>query len=203
MLRMVGLDFIGPLVVYRMCRAARVDEVWSLVIAGALPGIGVLADWLRWRTINIVGVAVVSGIGLSLLFAIVTDDPKAVLLEGAAITASFGVACLVSLVMRRPLIFYFGQVFYGGRHSAAGAELDADYDRYEESRFFWRTVSTVWGLTQIALAAGLAAIVYTYSTATALTFNRTVPWILSGGLLAWSIWWGERLRAQRPADDEE
>jgi hypothetical protein len=202
MLRMVGLELVGPLVVYRVCRAAGLTEVWSLVIAGVLPGIGVLADWLRWRMINVVGVVVLSGIGLSLLLAIVTDDAKAVLLESAAITATFGAACLVSLATRRPLIFYFGQGFYGGRQSVEGAELDADYDRYREARFFWRTVTAVWGLTQIALAAVLTAIVQASSTATALTFNRTVPWIVFGGLLAWSFWWGERLRAQKSADDK-
>jgi hypothetical protein len=201
-LRVLGLDIIGPLVAYRACRAAGLDEVWSLVIAGSLPGLGVLVDYLRWRTVDVVGVVVLSGIGISIVLAIVTDDPKVVLLESAAITAAFGIACLLSLSARRPLIFYFGQAFYGGRHSSDGAELDADYDTYEEARYFWRIVTAVWGLTHIALGAALAAIVQTSSTSTALTFNRTVPWILNGGLIAWSVRWGERLRAEKPSEDE-
>jgi hypothetical protein len=203
MLRLLALDIVGPLLVYRTCRGAGVDEVWSLILAGSLPGIGVLVDGLRWRTVDVVGVVVLSGIGLSILLAIVTHDPKIVLLEGAAITASFGIACLLSLSMRRPLIFYFGQAFYGGRHSAKGAEMDTDYDQYEEARYFWRTVTTVWGLTHIALAAVLTAIVQGSSTSTALTVNRTVPWVLTGVLIAWAVWWGERLRAQKPTDEEQ
>jgi hypothetical protein len=200
-LRLVGLDIVGPLVLYRVCRGAGLPEVWSLVLAGILPGIGVVIDWLRWHTLEVVGAVVLGGIGLSVVLALVSDDPKVVLLEGAAITAAFGVGCLLSLTARRPLIFYFGQAFSGGRHSAEGAELDADYERYDEARFFWRTVTTVWGLTHIALAAILAVIVWTSSTGTALTFNRTVPWVLTGGLLAWAFWWGERLRAQKPEDE--
>jgi hypothetical protein len=173
--------------------------VWSLVLAGTLPVIGVLVDYLRWRTVDVVGVVVLSGIGLSIVLAVVTDDPKIVLLESAAITGAFGSACLVSLATRQPLIFYFGQAFYGGRHSAEGAEMEADFDRYGEARFFWRTVTLVWGLTHIALAAVLAAIVQASSTDTALTVNRTVPWILTGALIAWAVWWGERLRADKPA----
>jgi hypothetical protein len=199
-LRTVGLDIVGPLVVYRICRATGLPEVWSLVLAGTLPGLGVLIDWLRWRTLEVVGSVVLAGIGLSLALAVVTDDPKALLLEGAAITGAFGVGCLLTLPARRPLIFHFGQAFSGGRHSAEGAELDADYERYDEARFFWRTVTAVWGLTHIALAAALAAIVLTSSTETALTFNRTVPWALTGGLLAWAFWWGSRLRAQKPTE---
>ena len=201
MLRTLGLDIVGPLVAYQLLRSAGLGEVWSLVLAGTLPGFGVALDYLRWRTVDVVGVVVLGGIGLSIVLAVVTDDPKIVLLESAALTGAFGLACLLSLAAHRPLIFYFGQAFYGGRHSAEGAEMDADFDKYGEARFFWRTVTLVWGLTHIALAAALAAIVQASSTDTALTFNRTVPWILTGALIAWAVWWGERLRAEKPADE--
>lgn len=203
MLRTLGLDIVGPLAAFRVCRSAGLDEVWSLVLAGSLPGIGVLVDYVRWRTIDVVGVVVLSGIGLSIVLALVTDDPKAVLLESAALTAAFGVACLLSLPARRPLIFYLGQAFYGGRHSSEGAELDADYEQYEEARFVWRVITVAWGLAHIALAAVLAAVVQTSSMSTALTFNRTVPWIITGGLIAWSVWWGERRRAEKPSGEDQ
>ena len=203
MLRMLGLDIVGPLVAYQLLRSAGLAEVWSLVLAGTLPGFGVLIDYLRWRTVDVVGVVVLGGIGLSIVLALLTNDPKIVLLESAALTGAFGLGCLLSLATRRPLIFYFGQAFYGGRHSSTGAEMESEYDEYAEARSFWRTVTVVWGLTHIALAAGLTAIVQTASTGTALTFNRTVPWILTAALIAWAVWWGERLRAERPADERQ
>ena len=203
MLRMLGLDIIGPLVAFQLLRSAGLAEVWSLVLAGTLPGFGVLVDYLRWRTVDVVGVVVLGGIGLSIALAVVTDDPKIVLLESAALTGAFGLACLLSLATHRPLIFYFGQAFNGGRHSSEGAELEADFDKYGEARFFWRTVTVVWGLTHLALAVVLTAIVQTSSTSTALTFNRTVPWILTAALIAWAFWWGERLRAEKPTDEEQ
>lgn len=198
---MLSLDLVGPLLVYRLCRAAGVDAVWSLVLAGALPGIGVVIDLVRWRTVEVVGAVVLGGIGLSVVLGLVTASADAVLVEGAAITGVFGAICLLSLASRRPLIFYFGQGLYGGRHSINGQEMDADYDRYAEARFFWRAVTSVWGVTHLALAAALVLVVASTSTGTALTFNRTVPWVLNGALLGWSIWWGERLRARKPDDD--
>jgi len=68
--------------------------------------------------------------------------------------------------------------------------------------FSWRTVTAVWGLTHIALAVALTVIVTPSSPETALTFNRTVPWVLAGALLAWAFWWGERLRAQKPGAED-
>ena len=120
-LRILALDIVGPLVVYRVCRGVGVAEVWALVLSGLPPGIGVLADWLRWRTLEVVGAVVLAGIGLSIVLALVTNNTKIVLLEDAGLTAAFGLACLGSLATKRPLIFYFGQGFYGGRNSADGA----------------------------------------------------------------------------------
>jgi hypothetical protein len=202
-LRIVGLDIVGPLLIYRLCRGAGVSEVWALVLAGSTPLLGVLIDWIRWRTLEVVGTVVLAGIALSIALALVTDDPKVVLLEGAASTAALGLVMLGSLTRRRPLIFYFAQAFYGGRHSADGAELDADYDLYEEARFFWRTVTIVWAVAYFLQAAAQTVVVLKGTTATALTFNRTVPWVVFGLLMAWSFWWGNRLRAQKSADEPE
>jgi hypothetical protein len=172
--------------------------VWALVLSGTLPAVGVAYDWMRWRTIEVVGVIVLCGIALSVVLAIVSNDPKVVLLEGAAITAAFGVACLVSLSWRRPIIFFFAQAFNGGRHSAEGAEMDADYDEYSEARSFWRIVTIVWGCVNIVEALVRVVVVELASTTTALTINRTVPWLIFASLFAWTYWWGMRMRARKP-----
>jgi hypothetical protein len=195
--RTVGLDIVGPLVVYRFCRGVGVPEVWALVVSGFPPAFGVLFDWLRWRTLEVVGAAVLGGIALSIVLAFVSDDPKVVLMEGAAMTAVFGAACLVSLTRRRPLIFYFAQAFFGGRHSADGVELDADYERYQKARFYWRVVTVVWACTYFVEATSKAVVIQSVSTQAALTFNRTAPWAVSGILLAWMLWWASRLKAQK------
>lgn len=194
LVRMVGLDLVGPLLVYRLSRDAGVPVVWALVLSGAPPALGVLADWLRWRTLEIVGAVVLGGIALSVVLAFVSGDPKVVLLEGAATTAAFGVFCFLSLLRRRPLIFYFAQAFYGGRHSAEGGELEAEHDAYAGARSFWRKVTAVWGAARLLEAAVLVLVVEAASVPAALAFNRTAPWLVFGGLFAWTLWWGGRQR---------
>ena len=201
--RIALLDIAGPLVVYRVCRDAGVSEVWSLVISGLPPGIGVMFDLLRWRTLEVVGAVVLGGITLSIVLAFISNNPHVVLLEGAALTAAFGVACLASLNRRRPLIFYFAQAFYGGRHSTDGLELDADFDRYADARSFWKIVTAVWGITYLAEAIVRAVVIQYVSTGAALSFNRIVPWLLSGLLFGWTFWWGNRLRREKPDPGEE
>jgi hypothetical protein len=197
LLRTLSLDIAGPLVVFEVCRKAGVPTVWALVVSGFPPAVGVLFDWVRWRTLEVVGAVVLGGIALSIVLALLSNDPRVVLLEGAAMTAAFGVACLLSLRRHRPLIFYFAQAFFGGRHSADGVELDADYDRYERARFYWRVVTVVWAATYFAEATVKTLVVQNASTQTALVFNRTAPWAVSGVLLAWMFWWASRLKAEK------
>ena len=199
-LRTLGLDIVGPLVTFQVLRALGLTELWSLVLSGTLPALGVAYDWLRWRTLGVVGVIVLSGIALSVLLALISNDPKVVLLEGAAITAAFGIACLLSLRWRRPIIFYFAQAFNGGRHAVEGAEMDDDFERYSEVRGFWRTVTIVWGVVNLTEALVRVVVVEQASTATALTINRTAPWVIFSGLFAWTYWWGMRMRSRKPPD---
>jgi hypothetical protein len=200
LLRTVGLDLVGPLLVFQLCRRVGVAEVWSLVIAGVLPAVGVVVEWVRFRTVQAMGVVVLGGLALGVGFALISDDPKVVLLKDVAITAVFGAACLVSLTLRRPLIFHFVQAFYGGPHTSEGIELDQDYDRYREVRRFWRVGTAVWGTVSLAQATARVVVIQTTSTGTALTVNRTVAWVIFILLFSWMSSWGARLRADRPEE---
>ena len=195
LVRTVGLDLAGPIVVYRVAVGAGMPQVWALVVAGAPPLLGVGIDWLRWRRLDVVGAVVLSGLTFNVVMAVLTDSTKVVLLDGALTTAGFGVLCGLSLSRRRPLIFYFAQAFYGGPHSAAGAELDGEYDAHEQARRFWATVTAVWGIASVVEAAARVVAVEELSTSAALLVNKAVPWTVTGALLAWTFIWGGRLRA--------
>lgn len=200
--RVVILDIVGPLVVFQLATVAGVSAVWALVFSGFTPVIAVVADWVRWRTLEVVGSVVLGGIAVSVLLALISSDPRIVLLEGAVLTSAFGLVCLVSLVKRRPLIFYFAQVFYGGQHATRGQELDSDYDTYPEARSFWRTLSVVWGVVYLVESAARVAIIVVASTRTALLVNRTLPWLMYAALLLVSFTWGRRLEATKPEPSE-
>lgn len=199
--RMVLLDIVLPLVVFRIARNVGVVEVWSLVLSGLPPGAGVFIDWQRRRRVEVIGVVVLGGIALSLVLAFLSDDPKVILLEGAVTTAVFAMAHLFSVRMRRPLIFYFAQAFQGGRFSAGGTEMEVEYDRYVDARSFWRMAAIVWGTVGLAEAAARAVVIQSVSTSTALALNRIAPLVIFAGLIAWTYWAGARARTGKTDDD--
>lgn len=196
MLRVVALDLLAPLIAYQLCREAGVPTVWALVAAAVPPAVGVVVDWLRRHTLEVVGVTVLAGLGASVVLALLTDDPHVVLLEGPLLTAAFGVACLVSLGFRRPLILRFAQAFEGGRHTEEGAELESDYDAAPVARRFWRVTTVVWGIAYLVDAAARVVVIQTAPTSTALAVNRVVPWVVFAVLLAGTVTVGNRLRAR-------
>lgn len=195
LLRIGALDLVGPLVVYALCRDAGMPTVWALVTSGATPGIGVAADWLRWRTLEVVAAFVLVGIALSVVLALISDNTTVVLLEGAMVTTGFGILCLASLPRRRPLMFYFAQTYYGGRHSGPGAELDVEFERHREARAFWRIVTVVWALAYVVEGLARVVVIQSVPVAAALAVNRFAPWVVSAVLFGWTLWWGNRLRA--------
>lgn len=197
--RIVGLDVIVPLLVFQVAVWAGVPVVWALVGSGLPPLIGVCVDWFWWRTVEVVGVVVCGGILLSVVLALLTQDPRAVLLEGVVVTFVFGVVCLWSLRSRRPLIFHFVQAFYGGPRTAAGDDLDVEYTTYVQARRFWRTVTVVWAVGYMVESLTRALLVWLAPAATGLLINRTVPWVVYVGLMVWIYWWGRRTRNAAPA----
>jgi hypothetical protein len=196
-LRIVGLDIVGPLVIYRLSRSAGLPQIWALVVSGSTPGLGVVVDYVRWRTLEVVGAIVLAGIVISVALALISGSTRAVLLESAAGNGLFGLACLGSLTRRRPLLFYFIQAFYGGRHSDEGVLLEQNYTEHPEARSYFRAVTAVWGVTYVIEAALLAMVVLSVSTGTALVVNRVTPWIVFSLLFAWTYRWGMRMRVQR------
>ena len=201
--RIVGLDIVGPLVLYRVCRSAGLPTVWSLVASGCSPGLGVLIDYIRWRTLEVVGAIVLTGIAFSVVLALISGSAKAVLLESAATTAGFGLLCFLSLFRRRPLMFYFVQAFRGGRHSDEGVGMESAYGTYRQTRHYFRTITIVWGAANLVQAAALAVIVQLVSTGVALVFNKTVPWIGFSLLFVWTYRWGMRMRAEVTALEDQ
>ncbi len=78
----------------------------ALILSGILPAAGVLIDFVRHRTLDVVGAVVLGGIVCVVILGVVTHSGRALLLEGSVVTAAFGLAALASLRARRPLRFH-------------------------------------------------------------------------------------------------
>ena len=200
-------DVGGPLVLYSLLRSHGFSAVAALILSGIFPAIGVGISIIQNRRLDVIGVLVLGGILIGTVIGLISHSARLLLLEGSVPTGLFGLVCLGSLWVRRPLMYVFAVEFMGP-DSAKGREF-ASLWQYHEFRHTFRVITAVWGVGYLVEAAIRVLIVEHTSTGTALASSKVTPFIFAGILGAWTALYGnrqrrkgERLAAEAEAADQ-
>jgi intracellular septation protein A len=188
----VIFDVGGPLLAYGLLRAHGFSAVTALILSGVLPAVGVGIGAVQHRRIDVIGVLVLAGIAVGTVLGLITHNAHLVLIEGSVPTALFGVACLASLSMQRPLIYAFALEF-AGRDSAQGREMIGMW-QYPRFQHVLRVMTVVWGVGYLVEAAIRVVIVEHTSTGTALASSKILPFVFAAVLIAWTVGYGRYQR---------
>lgn len=186
--KIVIIDVAAPLIAYGLLRSAGMSTVTALVLSGAFPALGVAIGAIRHHRLDVVGAVVLAGILLGTVLGLISHSARLVLMEGSVPTALFGLACLGSLRMRRPLMYSFAVEFIGP-DTARGREMISLW-RYEGFRHIFRIITAVWGVGFLLEAALRVAIVYYTSIGTALALSKVMPYAWIGIFVAWTVAYG-------------
>jgi hypothetical protein len=186
----VIFDVAAPLAAYSVLRSAGLTAVPALLLSGVFPALGVAVGAARHHRIDVVGALVLAGILAGTILGLVSHSARLILAEGSVPTAVFGVACLVSLRARRPLMFSVALEFTGP-DTAAGREMTRLW-QYEGYRRVFRVITTVWGIGFLLEAAARIVIAYNTSTGTALASSKATPFVWAAILSAWTVGYGTR-----------
>jgi hypothetical protein len=190
--KIVVLDVAGPLAAYAVLRSAGLSAVSALILSGVFPAIGVALGVVQHRRLDVIGALVLAGIVAGTVVGLVSHSARLVLMEGSVPTATFGLACLGSLLAARPLMFGFALEFVGP-DSVRGREMSSLW-RYREFRHLFRVITAVWGAGFLLEAAGRAVIVANASTGTALVSSKVTPILVAAVLIAWTGAYGASKR---------
>lgn len=198
----VVFDTAGPFLVYTLLRNNGSSQVTALILSGVLPAFGVVLAVVRRRRLDVIGALVLIGLAVATGLGLASGNAKLVLLEGSVPTALFALACLGSLLTRRPLMFRFASEYHG-HDTPAGRDFD-DRWRHAGFRHAFRVITVVWGVAYLAEAAFRIVIIETQSTGTAYSISKVLPYAVAAILVAWMLAYGRRSRrkagpaAQRP-----
>ena len=184
----VIFDVAAPLVAYSMLRSAGMTAVAALLLSGVFPALGVTIGVIQHRRLDVVGALVLAGIVVGTVLGLISHSARLLLVEGSVPTAVFGVACLVSLWARHPLMFSFAREFTGP-DTAQGQEMTRLW-QYEGYRRVFRVITAVWGVAFLLEAALRVVIVYNTSTGTALAISKVTPFLFAAIMVAWTIAYG-------------
>ena len=195
----VVFDLGGPLLAYGLLRSAGMSAVAALVISGVLPALGIVIGALADRRLDVVGVIVLAGIVVGTVLGLTSHNARLYLLEGSVPSVVFALGCLLSLRLRRPLIFRLA-VEILGPDTPKGRDVTAAW-RYPGFRRAFQAITVAWGVGYLVEAAVRVAIVETTPTGIALLCSKLVPYAFAVSLSAWTLVYGEheKKKAERRA----
>lgn len=189
-------DIGGPVAAYSLLRAAGTSPVTALIVSGVFPATGVAIGIVRRRRVDAIGLFVLAGIAVGTALGLTTHDARLVLAEGSVPTALFGLVCLGSLAVRRPLLFRFALEFMGP-DSGRGREF-AGLWRYESFRRAFGVMTAVWGLAYLLEAFVRVVVVEDTSVTAGLVTSRAMPLVVAAVLSVWTA--GYSVRQKRKGE---
>ena len=178
-----------PLAVYYLVRHQVNGDAVALAIAGIPAAAWVMVQWVRLRHIDPIGAAVLCGFIAGLIVSTALGGDAFVLkVRDSASSFLLGVACLLSLRFRRPVMFYIGRSLSAGGNPARQAAYNGLWDRPGGPHVF-RVITAVWGVGLIGDAGLRLLLASTLTTGVFLATSPSASTVLLSGLFAFSVWY--------------
>lgn len=188
-------DIGVAIVVFDLAKSRGVSDQIAYLLSGVGPLIMVVITWIRARALSGASVIILLFLVLSSLAAFIGGtDPRLLIVKDSAVTGGFGAACLLSLLLPKPMMFYFGAKF-GTDGTKAGIANWYSLWKYPQFRKSQYQINNLWGVAYLIEAALRVLLVYTIpSFSTAYTITSILPFVFLAGLIYVTISIGQKAR---------
>jgi intracellular septation protein A len=151
-------DVALPMALFYVLRSFDVDALWALLISALPPAIRTGYVAVRHRRIDPVSAFVLALLVVNGAVALISGDPRLLLVRSAWFGLLFGGLMLASLVAgRRPFLF---RAICTLQPARAG-ELEARWTANAGYQRVWRAVTLWWGLGSLLLGSVVVLMAYT------------------------------------------
>lgn len=155
------LDIGAPLVLFYVLLGHGVGEVAALAVGAVPPLLGALWTAVRHRRADGFALTVLAVMILGLLAALISGNPRDVLIRGALLSLPVGVAMLASLRMHRPVTFQATRALLPHR----AERIDRMWDTDPRLRRAFHHITVMWGTVLLAEGALRVLMAYTLPVA--------------------------------------
>lgn len=199
------IDGALPFLVYTLLRPHTTDLL-ALTASALPPLISNIISIIRTRKLDAFGTLILLGIIVSIGAIFLGGDPKILLIRESIFTVALGIACFISLLLPRPLMFYISRHFAteGNPEKLAGFDSLWQYKIFRSMSYL---ITIVWGAAWIGEFILRIILVYTLSIPQFLIVSPIVFNAITIGLILWtttySIRVGHRGREMRERAEKE
>jgi len=190
---------VVPLAVYYLVRSHVSGDATALAIAGIPAALWVVVQWLRLRRIDPIGAIILFGFAAGLIASAALGGNAFVLkVRDSAFTGLFGLSCLASLALRRPVMFYVGRAMSAGNDPARREAYDALWELPPARRVF-AIITTVWGIGLLVEAGLRVVLAATLPTGPFLAVAPVMAAVMIGGMFVFTLWYSKWSRERTTA----
>jgi hypothetical protein len=195
-IRDILLNAVIPAALYKVAKGYySASDLSALTIAAAFPLGKSGFELLLHRRSDPISVVVLLGIAANLIAIVFGGSPRLLLLRESIFTGTFGVACFVSLLLPRPMMFYFARYFIAGADMDWRARFNSGWE-IPQVRFCHRLITTVWGCVFVGEFLVRVTLIHTVSPAWVLVISPIAMGTLTILTLVWSFSYGYRVRTR-------
>jgi hypothetical protein len=188
--RMLGpsmlLNAVVPAVLYYVLTSRGVASFNALVTVALFPLIGICIGLVRRHSVDAIGALVLAFIVAGLATSLISGDERFLLVKESLITGLFGSVCLVSLVLPRPLMFYFGRSFSAAGNPEAGKRYDALWQN-PDFRTTNRVLTIGWGCGYLAEAVVRVVLLGVLPITAFLAVSQVLALAVTALLMLWTV----------------
>lgn len=187
----IVINGLLPLVVYKILMNY-FPSLTALIIATIIPCIGNIYEIVKDKRIDVYAMFILFGFVLGIIAVLLGGGEQFLLLRESFITSITGVVFLISLLFKKPLIYYFAQRF-SGSNDANKADKSTWEKRWEIPyfRFGIRLMTFVWGVGLILEAVIKVILVYTLTVSEFLLVSSFVSYGIIALLIIWQVRYGK------------
>lgn len=190
------LNAVFPVILYKLSkRYISPSEFTALVVAALFPLGKSAFDLLRRHQLDPIAIVVLLGLiadGIAMLFG---GSPRLLLIRESMFTGAFGLACFFSLLLPRPMMFYFSRYFIAGSDPQRQARFNASW-QLPEVRYCHRLITTVWGTVFVGELIIRIILIYQLSAALVLVISPILIGVLTIITMIWAFSYGHRVRVR-------
>lgn len=181
-----------PVIGYALLRPHVGSDAVALVAIMVFPLADIVVERSRHRGNDPIGLIALVGMALGLIGAVLLHGDATLLkIRESMLTGVFGLVCLASLTMKRPVMWYLGRAFATGGEPDKVAEFNTIWDLPGAAQRF-RFITAVWGLGLVGECAFRVALALSVSTERFLAISPIAGWVTIGGLLAYTARFSRR-----------
>ncbi|MEH7348081.1 VC0807 family protein [Gottfriedia acidiceleris] len=173
------INGILPWVIY-VVLSDYMSSLLALSIATLIPLVDNVVHLWKHKRLDAFGGLMLFTLILTLLLVLLGGSEKILLVRESLITASVGIIFLVSLLFKRPIMFYLGMRFIQNNRFAENWNI-------KYFRFVMRLMTFVWGTMLLLEAVVRIIMVYDLSTERYLLFSNYVLYGFIGAAILWTV----------------